>query len=58
MIPCATATGQTVLPGFTVGRLELIGADGPLPLRRTAVAFTAQAFGSNRYEALYGADFL
>lgn len=58
MIPCATATGQAVLPGFTVGQVELIGSNGPLPLQRTAVAFTAQPFDSNRYEALYGADFL
>lgn len=58
LIPCATAAGRTVLPGFAVGQIGLITRTGVLSLGRSAVAFTQQPFGGGEYEALYGADFL
>lgn len=58
LIPCATAAGRTVLPGFAVGQIGLITRTGVLSLGRSAVAFTRQPFGGGEYEALYGADFL
>lgn len=57
LIPCATAAGRSVLPGFSVRQIGLITSKGVLSLGRTAVAFTRQPF-SGRYEALYGSDFL
>ncbi len=58
LIPCTTAEQASLLPGFAVGRIALISARGILPLDRTAVAFSRQSFGSEKYEALYGSDFL
>lgn len=57
LIPCATAAGHSVLPGFSVRQIGLITPRGILSLGRTAVAFTRQPF-SGTYEALYGSDFL
>lgn len=57
LIPCATAAGHSVLPGFSVRQIGLITSRGVLSLGRTAVAFTRQPF-SGAYEALYGSDFL
>lgn len=58
LIPCKTAAQSGLLPGFAVGNIGLITAQGVLGLGRTAVAFAPQSFGSERYEALYGQDFL
>lgn len=58
LIPCTTAEESSILPGFAIGRMGLISANGVLPLDRTAVAFSRQSFGSESYEALYGSDFL
>lgn len=58
LIPCSTAAQRSLLPGFAVGNIGLITAKGILGLGRTAVAFAPQSFGSDRYEALYGQDFL
>lgn len=58
LIPCRTAAQSGLLPGFAVGNIGLITAKGVLELGRTAVAFAPQSFGSDRYEALYGQDFL
>lgn len=58
LIPCKTAAQCGLLPGFAVGNIGLITAQGILGLGRTAVAFAPQSFGSDRYEALYGQDFL
>lgn len=57
LIPCATAAGRSILPGFTVRQLGLITSQGVLSLGRSAIAFTKQSF-SAEYEALYGSDFL
>lgn len=57
LIPCATAAGPSVLPGFSVRQIGLITSDGVLSLGRSAVAFTRQSF-QGEYEALYGSDFL
>lgn len=57
LIPCTTAAGRSVLPGFSVRQIGLITSRGVLSLGRTAVAFTRQPF-SGTYEALYGSDFL
>lgn len=58
LIPCRTASQHSLLPGFAVGNIGLITANGVLELGRSAVAFAPQSFGSERYEALYGNDFL
>ena len=58
LIPCTTAEQAALLPGFSVGRIGLISPNGVIPLDRTAVAFSRQSFGSEKYEALYGSDFL
>lgn len=58
LIPCKTASGGGLLPGFAVPNIGLITANGVLGLGRSAVAFAPQSFGSDRYEALYGNDFL
>lgn len=57
LVPCATATGRTVLPGLAVRQIGVISQQGVLSLGRTAVAFTQQSFGNGEYEALYGSDF-
>lgn len=57
LVPCATATGRTVLPGVAVRQIGVISQQGVLSLGRTAVAFTQQCFGNGEYEALYGSDF-
>lgn len=57
LIPCATAAGPSVLPGFAVRQIGLITSNGVLSLGRSAVAFTRQPF-QGEYEALYGSDFL
>lgn len=57
LIPCATAAGPSVLPGFSVQQIGLITPNGVLSLGRSAVAFTGQSFQGG-YEALYGSDFL
>ena len=56
--PCTTAEQSTLLPGFATGRIGLISPRGIQLLDRTAVAFSRQSFGSEKYEALYGPDFL
>lgn len=58
VIPCATATDRTILPGIAVEEMGLITPEGVTLLGRTAVAFSPQMFGENQYEALYGTDFL
>ncbi len=58
LIPCYTASDQTLLPGFAVQDIGLITENGVLGLGRTAVAFAPRSFGSEEYEALYGSDFL
>lgn len=58
LIPSSTAFQSGLLPGFAVGNIGLITASGVLGLGRSAVAFAPQSFGSDLYEALYGADFL
>ena len=58
LIPCTTAEGRSVLPGFAVQDIGLISPKGVWALGRTAVAFGRQPFGSEAYEALYGPDFL
>lgn len=58
VLPCHTAEGQGLLPGFAVGDISLITGSGVLALGRSAVAFAPQSFGSDAYEALYGEDFL
>ena len=58
LIPCTTAEQASLLPGFAAGRIGLISPQGVMPLDRTAVAFSRQSFGTERYEALYGPDFL
>ena len=58
LIPCTTAEQAALLPGFAVARIGMISPGGVQPLDRTAVAFSRQSFGSERYEALYGPDFL
>lgn len=58
LVPCTTAEQAALLPGFAVTRIGLISPNGVLPLDRTAVAFSRQSFGSEKYEALYGPDFL
>lgn len=58
VIPCKTAANHSLLPGFAVGNIGLITPTGILELGRSAVAFAPQSFGSDRYEALYGSDFL
>lgn len=57
LIPCATAAGRSVLPGFAVRQIGLITSQGVLSLGRSAIAFTQQPFQGG-YEALYGSDFL
>lgn len=57
LIPCATAAGRSILPGFSVRQIGLITSEGVLSLGRSAVAFTHQSF-TGTYEALYGSDFL
>lgn len=57
LVPCATAAGPSVLPGFSVRQIGLITSNGVLSLGRSAVAFTRQSFQGG-YEALYGSDFL
>ena len=58
LIPCSTAAGSGLLPGFAVSGIALISDTGLLGLGRTALAFTQASFGSSEYEALYGPDFL
>ena len=58
LIPCRTAAQSGLLPGFAVSNIGLITEHGILALGRSAVAFAPQSFGSERYEALYGSDFL
>lgn len=58
LIPCRTAAQSGLLPGFAVSDIGLITERGILALGRGAVAFAPQSFGSERYEALYGSDFL
>ena len=58
LIPCRTAAGGGLLPGFAVPGCFLITESGLLGLGRTALAFTPASFGSADYEALYGPDFL
>lgn len=59
LIPCTTASGSTLLPGFAVRDICLLEADGPLALGRSTVAFAPQGFGNDaEYEALYGPEFL
>ena len=58
LIPCTGAADRSLLPGFAVGSIGLITEHGILALGRGAVAFAPQSFGSERYEALYGSDFL
>ena len=58
LIPCSTAAGSGLLPGFAVSGISLISDTGLLGLGRTALAFTQTSFGSSEYEALYGPDFL
>lgn len=59
LVPCQTATGNSLLPGFSVGGISQISGSGPQILGRSTVAFTQQSFGNTaRYEALYGSDFL
>lgn len=57
LIPCTTATGRSILPGFSVRQIGLITPQGVLSLGRSAIAFTQQSFQGD-YEALYGSDFL
>lgn len=58
MIPCTTAAGHTLLPGFAVGQIGLITGQGVQALGRSVVAFCPETLGSARCEALYGRDFL
>ncbi len=58
MIPCQTATGRGLLPGFAVPHIGLITAEGVLDLGPAAVAFSPQSVGGDAYEALYGPDLL
>lgn len=58
MIPCGTATGQALLPGFAVDHIGLITAQGVRAMGEAVVAFSPRSLGGNAYEALYGADFL
>ncbi|EFB76534.1 sigma-E processing peptidase SpoIIGA [Subdoligranulum variabile] len=58
LIPCNTASSHSLLPGFAVNGIGMITPHGVLGLGRSAVAFAPQSFGSDRYEALYGNDFL
>lgn len=58
LIPCSTASDQTLLPGFAVEDIGLITENGVLGLGRTAVAFAPRSFCSEDYEALYGSDFM
>lgn len=58
LIPCTGAADRSLLPGFAVGGIGLITPNGILGLGRSAVAFAPQSFGSERYEALYGSNFL
>ena len=58
LIPCTTAEGRSILPGFAVSDIDLISNSGAAPVGRTAVAFARQSFGNEAYEALYGSDFL
>ena len=55
---CNTASSRGLLPGFVVNGIGMITPHGVLGLGRSAVAFAPQSFGSDRYEALYGNDFL
>lgn len=57
MIPCATATGQTLLPGFVAEQAGVITERGVVEIGQTAVAFSPQSLGGSAYEALYGNDF-
>lgn len=58
MIPCSTAAGRTLLPGFAVEQIGLITVHGVQALGRTVVAFCPETLGSTSCEALYGRDFL
>ncbi|MDD2994245.1 MAG: sigma-E processing peptidase SpoIIGA [Pygmaiobacter sp.] len=61
LIPCTTAEGDSLLPGFSVEDIGVIppkGKGGVQCLGRTAIAFARRSFGSEAYEALYGSDFL
>lgn len=58
LIPCDTASTQSLLPGFAVREIGMITSHGVLGLGRSAVAFAPQSFGSEQYEALYGKEFL
>lgn len=58
LIPCHTAAQRSLLPGFSVQNIGLITNNGVLGLGRSAIAFAPQSFGNERYEALYGSDFL
>lgn len=58
MIPCSTAAGRTLLPGFAVAQIGLITGRGVQALGRTVVAFCPETLGSASCEALYGRDFL
>jgi len=59
LIPCATASQHTLLPGFAVQEIGLITPqNGIKGLERTAIAFSPLSFGSDEYEALYGTEFL
>ncbi len=57
MIPCATAAGHTLLPGFAVEQIGLITRQGVRALGRTVIAFCPETLGEG-CEALYGSDFL
>lgn len=58
MIPCHTAAGRTLLPGFAVEEIGLITGYGVQGLGRTVVAFCPETLGGDACEALYGSDFL
>lgn len=58
MIPCATAAGQTLLPGFAVEDIRQITEQGLQALGQAVVAFSGQPLGGSAYEALYGTDLL
>lgn len=56
LIPCTTASGQTLLPAFAVEGVGLITRRGVQALGQAAVAFSPQSLGGQAYEALYGRD--
>ena len=58
LIPCTTAAGRALLPGFAIDDVLLITARGTRRLGPAAVAFSPQSLGGDTYEALYGAELL